>query len=500
MFDIILALSPIVIILIMVLMFRKSLAFSGFFVLLYVIAIAILYWKIESNYLYISGLKGIFVSLDIMLIVFGALFFLEFKETEMVKSIKEGLSSISRDSRILAILLVWFLGSFIEGIAGFGTPAAIIAPLLVTLGFAPVLAVAVALIGTSTAVVFGAVGTPIRIGFSTIKELPPDLIFNSALINSFVGIFIPLMIVAVIVMSKKNYKIKEITEMIPYSIFAGLCLTVPYFLISFIGQEFPSIIGPLIGLSVIIFTTKKGFLVPEEKISFDKKPKEKYKVKFIFFVPYLLLIVFLLLGKIFLGSITINLLGGVEHKINLFNPGLAFILVIFISNSFIGRRKDLRKPALKSIKRLKLPFIAILSIVCLVQIMIYSDNNYSGIQGMIDLIASLINGRNLIIFSPIIGAFGAFMAGSATVSNMLFGEAQILAAKNSVYPGGLILSLQLIGAGIGNIVALTNMVAAQATVGLHGKEKEILHKTLIPFLLYLLLVIIIGFLINLLLY
>jgi lactate permease len=88
------------------------------------------------------------------------------QEAGRTQWIKKSLASLlGEDSRIQALVLAWFFCAFLEGAAGFGAPAAVVAPLMLSLGFAPITAATLPLIGDSAAVAFGAVGTPIRIGF-----------------------------------------------------------------------------------------------------------------------------------------------------------------------------------------------------------------------------------------------------------------------------------------------------------------------------------------------
>lgn len=499
-FEILLALSPIIIILALILIFRKPLAISAPIIFIYTLFLVLFVWRISYSYLFASTIKGFLVAIDITLIIFGAIFFLEFlKKNKILDSLDHYLSSISPDKRIQAIILVWFFGSFIEGTAGFGTPAAIVAPLLVGLGFPAITAVAIALIGNTTAVTFGAVGTPIRIGFSGLSNINiQEIVFNTGLINLFVGSLVPLMIISsLVILSKSKEKFKSIFEVLPFAIFSGLCFTIPYFLFTYLGQEFPSLLGSLTGLLIIIITTKKGFLVPKHIFGFKEKEKKKKKIKIekvmkVLF-PYFLLVVFLILGKFLLGSYEFNLYESVRHKFNFFNPGFAFIFSILIS-SLIYKVKfqKLKSSAKHAFFLLGIPFIVILFLTAFVQIMIYSGNNVSGMKGMIEIISSLINNTLLPFISPIIGSFGSFIAGSATVSNILFGNFQQLAANTLGYSISIILALQLVGAGIGNMIALTNIVAAEATVKLHGKEKDIIKIVAIPFLIYLIITGIIG--------
>ncbi len=523
--EVFLALSPIVLILVLLFLFKKPLYFSSPLVFIFTAFLALFIWRITLVYLISSISKGFLVAFDIIIIIFGAIFFLEFlKSTGLLDNIKNFLNSISPDKRIQTILLVWFFGSFIEGTAGFGTPAAIVAPLLVGIGFNAITAVAVSLIGNTTAVAFGAVGTPIRIGFSglIIEGVP----FYAGLINLFAGILVPLMLVSIVVISEKRWKFKDILEMVPFSIYAGLCFTIPYFLLTFVGQEFPSLIGPLFGMLIITLTTKKGFLVPKNimvnkskrinekevnnknlknknlknKNSKNKKGDSK-EIKGIngirgikhSILPYIFLVLFLVVGKFTLPSYDIDLFGKISHSLNLFNPGFAFLFaILFTSLIYKVKFSMVSSSAKEAFFKLLAPFITIFFLVSVSQIMIYSGNNTSGMESMLETVAVLIKIPLLPLISPLIGAFGSFIAGSATVSNVLFGNFQSSAANFLGYNSSIILALQLVGAGIGNMIALTNIVAAQATVKLKDKETSILRLVFVPFLIYILTAGLIG--------
>lgn len=488
------AFAPILLVIVLMFVFKKPLLFTGPITYVFTLFLVAFIWKMKAIYATASTLKGVLVAIDITIIIFGAIFFLEFlKRTGMVHAIETYLSKISPDRRIQAIILAWFLVSFIEGTAGFGTPAAIVAPLLVGIGFPAITAVVLALIGDSTAVVFGAVGTPIRIGFEGLAT--QGVAFYAGLINLIAGILVPIMILIVLIYSTKNKQKGAIKDAIPFAIWAGLCLTIPYFLLTFVGQEFPSLVAPVIGLMVLIITTKLGFLVPKKVWRFGKNsPPIESKIKiFTALVPYILLIGFLVAGKYVLKKYPVKILGVLPHAINTYNPGILFVLATLIFALFFKYKGPiLRESALKSVKILIKPFIVIFFVVSFVQIMINSGNNYSGLSSMIGLIASIGNTALLPFVAPFIGAFGAFIAGSATVSNILFGSFQATAAMELGMSVAIILALQVVGAGLGNMIALTNIVAAQATVHLHNKEVEIFRMTIIPALIYSIVVGLIG--------
>ncbi len=122
-------------------------------------------WQVPAEHIAASILEGLFAALTPLFIVFGAVLLLNtLKSSGAMDTIRAGFISISPDRRVQVIIICWLFGSFIEGAAGFGTPAAITAPLLVMLGFPAIGAAVVALIADSTSVSFGAIGLPVLFG------------------------------------------------------------------------------------------------------------------------------------------------------------------------------------------------------------------------------------------------------------------------------------------------------------------------------------------------
>jgi len=95
-------------------------------------------------------------------------------------------------------------------------------------------------------------------------------------------------------------------------------------------------------------------------------------------------------------------------------------------------------------------------------------------------------------FAPAIGALGAFIAGSNTISNLMFGLFQFGVAERLLMPTTIMVALQAVGAAAGNMIAIHNVVAASATVGYLGKEGLIIRKTIIPTLYYIIIVGLMG--------
>jgi lactate permease len=455
--------------------------------------LAIFYWQIFPISLYSSYGKGFFVALDIFLIIFGAIFFLEIlKDLKIIKNISYYLGNLSKDYRVQIIIIAWFLESFIEGTAGFGTPAAIAVPILMGLGLTPIRALVVGLLGNSAPGVFGAAGTPIKMGFIGLDTTLVPL--YAALLNC-VGFIVPIFILWVITSGRPNRK-KEFFEALPFAIFSGLIFVVPSLVFLSLGQEFPSILGSLFGIITIIFTVKMGFLVPKEQLdlSSENKLEESSMSPAKAFLPYIILISLLILGKIILSKIGIPLSLGFNHTFNLFNPGFIFIIAgLFVI--LIWREKVLLNSIKKAFSGAWRPFFVVFSMLAMVQIMINSGNNYSGLLSAINLITKGFETSWLPFFAPFIGAFGAFMTGSVTVSNIMFGHLFSNAATNLLMNPSIILSLGVVGAAAGNMIALADILTAEAVTGMKDSEVAVLKGVIVPCLIYLSIIGIIGILI-----
>ncbi len=490
-------------------------------------------WGMPVNWIAASIANGLVIAINILFIVLGALAVLfTLRESGAIAVINRGFTSISPDKRIQAIIVAWLFGSFIEGAAGFGTPAALAAPLLLSLGFPALAAVMVALIANTTSVSFGAVGTPTLIGVGSSLNLPE--IQNSiaeagmtyeafiqqtgvwtALLHLIPGVFVPLIMSAMLTRffgAKKS--VRQGLAIWPYALFAGLSFVIPYVLVArFLGPEFPSIIGGLAGMLILIPATKAGFLVPKEKWDFpdrstwksswmgairveaDTKPKRISLPKA--WLPYALIGLLLIATRVrflpfqqWLTSVSLsaeNLLGTqvVTEWEPLFNPGIfPFMFIALVSILLFGmNKKQVRIAWAESLQRVRGPAIALFFAVPMIRLMMQSGNNPGDLISMPLAMAQFIAGQTGAgwpMVSPFVGALGTFMAGSNAVSNMLFSLFQYAVAEQTGISRIIVVSLQNMGGGIGNMIGVHNIIAACATVGLVGAEGELLKKNIIP--------------------
>jgi len=496
------------------------------------------FWKMNLITLISYSVSGLLNSLDVLIIVFGAILVMNtLKKSGAMSTINNGFKKVSVDARIQAIIVGFMFVSFIEGAAGFGTPAALAGPLLVSLGFPPVAAAVTALICDSTAVSFGAIGTPLAQSLLCLGGDVADEEFSSALSlwtsipHAIMGIFVPFMAVAFMCkFFSKERSFKPAFEVLPFAVFSGLCFTVPYVAISaFFGHEFPSLLGALFGLPITVFAAKKGFLVPKNTWTFGNEdtwdeswkattkpepPKASNMSLIKAWLPYVFIAILLVVTRIpALGIKALlqsdyfvikfpEVFGTANTAYTLkwaFLPGTFFIIVAVIT-IFLHKMsaKEVKEAWVDSLKQISGAAIAIIFGLALVQIMRYSgsnDVNDDGIKSMIFYMAEALSkvGQKLyLIFAPLIGILGAFVSGSNTVSDTLFTNLQYQSALNLDLNAVIVVALQVIGGAIGNMICVNNTVAACATVGSSGKEGKIIRINLIPTAIYTAVVIIVA--------
>ena len=502
-------------------------------------------WQVSGTVIAASIIQGVAICIAILWIVFGALLMLNaLTNSGAIAAIRAGFMDITPDRRIQAMIIAWCFGAFIEGAAGFGTPAAVCAPLLMALGFPAMAAVTTALIIQSTPVTFGAVGTPILLGVKTGLDNPlvhdllgkngiafMDYIYEigatAALLHGIIGILIPTFLAVILTrFFGKEKSVAKGLEVLPFGIFAGLAFTVPYFLVAwFLGPEFPSLVGGLVGLAIVTLAAKNKFLTPKTTWDFDERenwPKHwmgTWEPKFASapehmtllraWSPYVLVGLFLVLSrkvgwiKGILTSVAIpvtDLFGtGIGYTISpLYVPGFIFVCAVlcafFIQKMKVGQLTSAISQAGKT--TLQASF-ALGFAIPMVRVFINSGEKFNA-SGLASMPLELANGVAHLVgsvwtgFAAVIGAMGAFIAGSNTVSNMMFSLFQFGVASQIDVPQSIIVALQAVGGAAGNMITVHNVVAAAAVVGLMDREGEIIRKTLIPLSYYLIMAAILG--------
>ncbi|WP_372995091.1 L-lactate permease [Marinobacter sp.] len=496
-------------------------------------------WDMSLNRILASSLQGLVITIGLLWIIFGAILLLNtLKHSGGIAAIRAGFTNISPDRRVQAIIIVWLFGCFIEGASGFGTPAAIAAPLLVAVGFPAMAAVMLGMMVQSTPVSFGAVGTPIVVGVTTgldrntisgrLEELGSNwdaylqlITSEVAIVHGIIGVLMPLFMVMMMTrFFGRNRSWREGLEVLPFALFAGLAFVIPYVITGVVlGPEFPSLLGGLIGLAIVTTAARRGFLMPKTSWDFaDRKdwPSEwlgtiEMKLEdltarpmssFRAWLPYVLVGVVLVISRTVapvkeaFTSVAVSfssILGeaGISAGVQpLYLPGGILVMVV-LATFFIHRMqvRELTAAVKESSSVLLSAGFVLLFTVPMVRILINSGVNLSDLPSMPIAMATWVAdavGGIYPLLAPAVGGMGAFLAGSNTVSNMMFSQFQFGVAESLGLSTALIVAVQAVGAAAGNMVAIHNVVAASATVGLLGREGQTLRKTIWPTLYYLL--------------
>jgi lactate permease len=545
-----LALAPIALVMLLLVVLRWPAKRAMPLAYAVTVALAVAVWRVSFAQVSAATLNGLIITATLLYIIFGAILLLNtLQESGAMMTIREGFTNITPDRRIQVIIIAWLFGSFIEGSAGFGTPAAVAVPLLVGLGFPGMAAVMAGMIIQSTPVSFGAAGTPILVGVST--GLSTDDSIRSwameagyagwdpflamigvkvAFLHALAGTLIPLFVVSLITrFFGKNRSLAEGLTVWRFALFAAFAMTVPYFLVAnLLGPEFPSIIGALVGLAIVIPAAKKGFLMPDRQHPWDFDRSENWDPDWTGSIrvedavhhsggmslvkawsPYLLVALLLVLSR--LKTLPFgewmrrwkvevsNLLGSdITTKVEpLYLPGTVFIVVSALTFLLHRMRPvDYLRAWKRSGNTTIAASVALVFTVPMVQVFINSGGGAAGYAKIPIVLAegvAALTGSAWPMFAPLIGGFGAFVAGSNTVSNMMFSLFQFGVGQRIGVDPTWVVALQAVGGAAGNIICVHNVVAASAVVGLVGKEGAVIRKTLLPFAYYALLPGAIGY-------
>ena len=508
------------------------------------VALALLVWRVPAVQIAAASVNGLIVAGTLLYIIFGAILLLNtLKESGALRTIRQGFINITPDRRVQVIIIAWLFGAFIEGSAGFGTPAAVAVPLLVGLGFPALAAVMAGMIIQSTPVSFGAVGTPILVGVSTglagaenveafaaaqgLTEWSAFLAMigaKVALLHAAAGTLVPLIVVGFMTrFFGERRSFAEGLRVWKFALFAAFAMTIPYLIIAnVLGPEFPSLLGAPIGLIIVVVAAKNGLLMPTPSEYWDFEPKGKWEPHWsgtmevtdgeratstmspvLAWSPYGIVVALLILTRLrnlpfggWLNAWSVSWPGIFGSPVNasfqpLMLPGTIFV-VASLATFFLHKidRGAYKNAWSASLKTTVAASVALVFTVPMVQVFLNSYDGAAGFERMpialADGVASLAGGA-WPIFAPFIGGMGAFVAGSNTVSNMMFSLFQFGVGERIGIDPSWVVALQAVGGAAGNMICVHNVVAASAVVGLLGREGMVIRMTFLPFLYYALL-------------
>lgn len=427
----VLTMLPIVTLLILMLVLRWSAARAGVIGLFVTILVAWLGFGYGGDVYGDIGIiqaiggafsEAIFTAATILWILFPALSIHHLQvHTGAINTVKSKTASVSRDPRIVALLIFWFFALFGEGLAGFGTPVALTAPFLVSMGLRPVDSVAVALIGHSVGVSFGAVGTPILpqialTGFDGLELARATGFYHAVL--GWVMLFIAMFMVTNSLEDRKDMN----SSIWGWTTLAGALFLIPFFVISrWVGPELPTLGGALFGglgfVMIFRFACRQNTL--PERIDYPghttKTSVSLYRVT----APYWILVSLIMVTRLIppvkgvLSSFAWEwvLLDTFHGRVEpLYHPGTMLYLG-FLTGAFLQRAtiSDVKAAMAQAIGKLLPVTIALVAMLSLSRIMIHA-----GMIGILSITAANAAGELWPLFSSLIGVLGTFVTGSAT--------------------------------------------------------------------------------------
>jgi lactate permease len=490
--------------------------------------VRIWFFKTSLNLAHAAVVNGLLQALTPISIVFGAIFFfVALERSGAMQTLRLWLDGVSRNPVAQLMIVGWSFIFLIEGASGFGTPAALAAPILVGLGFPPLRVGVLCIVMNAVPTSFGAVGTPTWFGFGSLGLSESQLLrigLKAALMHSVAALVIPVIGLRFVV------GWKEIRRNLLFVELAILGSVVPMALMATFNYEFPSVLGGMIGLLMTIFLAQRGIgLTKDEAKTLSPAPGSQSASPrtsgagllrsgdlLRALTPLLATVGILLLTRIPFFGLRRLLTSEADWvvtpvgRLGVFSlsPSLVFQLrkilgedihwsyallyVPFILPFFVAAVLALilyRCPAAvfgqvakETIGRLRNPVIALFGALIFVQLL-----KIDGARASTTILGDALaagTGDLWIYFAGFLGALGSFFSGSNTISNLTFGPVQLEIAQDLGIPATTMLALQTVGAAMGNMVAVHNIVAVCAVLGLKDQEGAILKKTFIPTLVY----------------
>jgi lactate permease len=432
--------------------------------------------------------EGGFIALTILWILWPALALHHHQQRcGALDAVRGALARLSPDPRLQALAVGWFLALFLEGAAGFGTPVALAAPLLVGLGVAPVPAVLLALLGHAAGVGFGALGTPVAAQVALTGLDADTLAWRTALLLAAAAAVTMAFFVHALARAVPAAPGPGALPLVPAALAALLAFMLPSLaLAAGLGPALPTLGGALVGGAVLALGLHRWRRSAPGAVAPAPAPGGSPALPLAAaLAPYGVLVGLVLATRAVPPlAETLNALalqwrlgGGFGGAVQpLQHPG-TLLMAALVAGAVLQRQplRTLGPPLAEAARRLVPVTVALLAMLCLSRLMLHA--------GMIDALqqaAVRTLGTVWPLLAPAVGALGSFVTGSATASNVLFTPLQVQTAQALGLAPAWVAAAQGAGAAIGNIVCPHNVVAGCATVGLAGREAEVLRRTVLP--------------------
>ncbi|MEG0447524.1 MAG: L-lactate permease [Comamonas sp.] len=485
------------------------------------LAVALLFYRMPVANALAAGVYGFFYGLwPIAWIIVAAVFLYKVSvKTGQFDIIRSSILSVTEDQRLQLILVGFCFGAFLEGAAGFGAPVAITAALLVGLGFKPLYAAGLCLIGNTAPVAFGAMGIPVIVA-GQVSGIDPMAISQMA------GRQLPFMTIIVLfwLMAIMDGW-RGVKETWPAVLVGGGSFALTQFLTAnYIGPELPDITSAIVAL--VTLTTFLKFWQPKRIFRFETEPgsvkthtaapiKLTAGVVFKAWSPFIILTAMVTIWSLkpfkalfaaggALSSTVFNIPVPMLHNlvqkmspvvaaptpygaVYSFNwlsaTGTAIVIAAVLAILYLRLKPAVALKTLgETFKELALPIYSIGMVLAFAFIA-----NYSGLSTTLAM-ALAHTGKAFAFFSPFLGWIGVFLTGSDTSANALFGALQATTAAQLGLPEVLAVTANTTGGVTGKMISPQSIAIACAAVGLAGKESDLFRFTVKHSLAFLVLI------------
>jgi lactate permease len=478
----VLAALPFVIVLALMLFLRWGGQRAGPVGLLTGILVAAIAFGLDWQVLWVSQAKGILLSLYVLIVLWPALLLYSLvNQAGGIRAIAQWLEGAIRDRGLLLIVLAWAFSAVLEGLAGFGLPIAVVAPMLAALGVSPVVAVAAVAVGHSWSVTFGDMGVIFQTLAAVVKQDASYLAPAAAVMLGLACLACGLAAARILGQGKRWPMVVLLGSLM--ALVQGALAVTGLFALGALGAGMVGVLGGMV-------MSRNNAPVTQSK---PEKPALASALICYGGLTALMTALALILPlraalgqvvwqlsfpevKTLLGFITPAGSGQVFRI--LLHPGSAILLVALLSYPLLRRMGRLEsgswRVAVATTWRSAAPAsIGILAMVGLAALMDHCGMTMLLAQGL-----SILMGGAYPIVSPLIGILGAFATGSNTNSNVLFGTLQQNAAVLLLLDPRILLAAQTAGGSLGSMIAPAKIIVGCSTVGIKGRDGDVLRLTL----------------------
>ena len=501
-----LALSPILWLVLALSVIKMSAWKACIIALIISLAAGMQVWGMQSNYAVEAVLEGVALACwPILLVIVAAIFTYNLTlHTKAMDTIKDMLTSVSHDKRVLILLIAWGFGGFLEGMAGFGTAVAVPAGMLAGIGINPILSVSVCLIANSVPTAYGSIGIPLVTLANVTAMDPVQLATFTSMQLGVLTLLCPWLITITC-----GGGMKGLRGMTMMCLGSGLAFFVPELALSmFVGPELAVVAGAILTMGTIVFLAKKfpvndeEFAMPSQNAATVSTAKGLNAC-----LPFILIFIFLLFTSKLVPPINEFLMqfksavpiytgeGGAPYTFVWVNtPGVLILLAAFIAGSKQGAGFGEMLALLgRTINGLKFTMITIIAVIATAKVM-----GYSGMTNQIADTAVAFTGSTYPVIAAFLGSVGTYITGSATSSCVLFGKLQVMASQaiGATETGqAWVAAANATGACAGKMISPLTIAIGSAAIGVKGADSQLLAfavKIYIPFVIFMGAVVYLG--------